>query len=180
MINLIPNEEKKKKVKDFYFRLGVVTLAMFGTVMFVATFAITPAFVLSVVRKNTAENKLAEETNKPIPKLDEDTLAAVRNLQTELDLLEKVRGSAYLVSEKVIDEVIANKMADIRLTEITYENLSGAERKISIRGIAPSRERLLLFRRSLEDDPMFKNVDLPISNFVKGSNIQFYLTLIPS
>jgi len=50
---------------------------------------------------------------------------------------------------------------------------------VSIEGIAPSREILLAFRRLLENDPLFKSVDLPISNFIKGSNIRFNLNLIP-
>jgi hypothetical protein len=52
--------------------------------------------------------------------------------------------------------------------------------KISISGRASSREVLLSFRRTLEDNPAFSKVDLPISNFIKGSNIRFYITLTHS
>ena len=61
-----------------------------------------------------------------------------------------------------------------------YENDATKGKKVTVLGIAPSRELLLLFRRALEDDVAFKKVDLPISNFVKGSNIEFSLSLIPS
>jgi len=70
-------------------------------------------------------------------------------------------------------------MFNIKITDISYENDSLNGKKISIQGTAPSREVLLSFRQAFENDNTFKQVDLPISNFVKGSNIQFYLSLIP-
>ena len=76
--------------------------------------------------------------------------------------------------------IILKKMSNIKITDISYENDPLKGRKVSIEGNAPSREILLLFRRALEDDVLFKQVDLPISNFVKGSDIKFYLNLIPS
>jgi len=75
--------------------------------------------------------------------------------------------------------VISKKMTDIKINQILYKN-EPAGKSIGVRGIAPNRERLLLFRRALEEDPLFKKVDLPISNFTKGLNIQFYLSLITS
>ena len=74
-------------------------------------------------------------------------------------------------------------MPAIKITDIAYESRSPDElaqaRKVSIEGTAPSRSALLSFRRALEDDANFQSVDLPISNFIKGSNIQFYLSLVP-
>ena len=61
-----------------------------------------------------------------------------------------------------------------------FKNDPNNKGKIGVQGTAPSRETLLLFRKALEDDVNFKNVNLPISNFVKGSDIKFYLSLIPS
>ena len=85
----------------------------------------------------------------------------------------------YLISEKVIKEVVSRKIPGIEITHIFYENSPINGKKISISGLASSRERLLLFRQSFENYTIFKKVDLPISNFVKGSNIQFNLNLTP-
>ena len=71
-------------------------------------------------------------------------------------------------------------MSSIKITEILYQNDPQTGERINISGKAPNREVLLLFRRILEDNTAFSKVDLPISNFVKGSNIKFYLNLIPS
>jgi hypothetical protein len=180
MINLIPNQEKKRKVKDFYFRLGVVFLAILGFCIFIATLAILPSYFLSSVKKNLANERLEAQKNEPVPVVDQDSLKIMEELNWKLNLIESSEKNKYLVSEKIINEIILQKMSDIKINRINYEDNLASGKEINIHGIAPSRERLLLFRRALEDDVAFKKVDLPISNFIKGSNIEFYLSLIPS
>src|SRR3990167_1469226 len=172
MINLIPNEEKKKKVKDFYYRLLVTAFAVFGFSILIAGVAMLPAYFLSSVRKNLINSKLETEKNQSIPSPDKETLTVVEDLSKKLDLIEKSRNSRYLVSQKVINEIMSEKMPDIKITQIQYRNESIKGKTISISGVASSRDRLLLFKRELENNIAFKKVDLPISNFVKGSNIK--------
>ena len=180
MINLIPNQEKKKKVKDFYFRLGVVSLSMLGLSVFVAVLAIVPSYFLSSVLKNVAHERLEAQKKEPVPAVDQDSLKIMEELDGKLRLIENGEKNTYLVSRYVINQIIVQKMPDIKINNINYKNDPVSGKEINIRGIAPSRERLLLFRRALEDDVSFQKVDLPISNFIKGSNIEFYLKLIPS
>jgi Tfp pilus assembly protein PilN len=94
--------------------------------------------------------------------------------------VEKNEAAKYLLSRSVINEIILNKMPDMKITQISYDSATKTGKTITLRGIAPSRERLLQFRKALEDDSAFKKVDLPISNFVKGSNISFSIGLLPS
>jgi hypothetical protein len=180
MINLIPNQEKKKKVKDFYFRLIVVFFMALGFSILIASISILPSYFLSSVNKNLINLKLEIQKNEPVPLIDQNSLTTMEDLNKKLNLIENAEKNQYLVSQRVINGIVLQKMSDIKINQISYEaNLSG-DKKISIRGIAPSRERLLLFRRALEDDVTFEKIDLPISNFVKGSNIEFYLNLTPS
>lgn len=180
MINLIPNEEKKKKVKDFYFRLAVVVLALFACAMTIATVAIMPAYFLSSVKKNLYNTKLETEKKEVVALFDQQTLDVVNDLKNKLNLTESAQNNKYVVSKQVINQILLKKMPDIKLYGITYDNDSTLGRTINISGVAVSRERLLLFKRALEDDVAFKQVDLPISNFIKGTNISFSITLIPA
>jgi hypothetical protein len=123
------------------------------------------------------------QKNQPVPAIDQQTLLSIEDLNNKLDIIKNAEENKFVISEKVINAIILKKMPSIKITEISYEDdsLKGQEviKKISIRGNAPSREVLLSFRQALEDSVSFKQVDLPISNFIKGSNIQFYLSLIP-
>lgn len=180
MINLIPNQEKKKMVKDFYFRLLVVFFMMLGFSIFIASAAILPSYFLSVAKKNVATLRLESQKNEPIADLDKKTLTAIEDLKKKLALFQKAKGEKFSVAEKAFKEIASRKTSGISVEKIYYENSAQDGKKISVQGKASSREQLVLFGKALEDDSAFKEVDLPISNLIKGSNIEFYLTLIPS
>jgi len=180
MINLIPNEEKKRKVRDFYLRLLVVFFVVLSVPILIAAVGILPSYFLSSVKKDLINNKLEKQQKEPIPPLDQKTLDTVEDVNNKLSLVEKNKANKYIVSQKIINEIISEKIPDIKITEILYQNDPIKGKTVKVNGSAKSREQLLLFRRALEDNTAFQKVDLPISNFVKGSNIQFYLNLIPS
>ena len=178
MINLIPNKEKQKIVKDFYLRFLIVFLYMLGFSAIILTVSILPSFFISMVKVNDASFKLENQKKEPIPEVDQNTLVLIKDVNTKLSLVEKAENNKFEISQRVIKEIVLNKMPDIKINEFFYQNDLTKGRTISINGTALSRERLLLFRQALEEDKSFSSVDLPISNFIKGSNIQFYLSLI--
>ncbi len=179
MINLIPNAEKKEMIKGFYHRLAVLFLIMAGVSFLIAFVAILPSYFLSSVKNRIVNTKLKIQKSEPTPVSNSQTLAVIKDLNTKLTLIEKTQNSKVTILKEVINTIILKKTPNIKITDISYESDPLKGKKISIQGNAPSREVLLLFRQKLEDDNTFKSVDLPISNFVKGSNIQFYLSLIP-
>ena len=180
MINLIGTEEKKKLTTSFFLRVLTVLFLLLAFAVFIIVIAILPSYITSVVKKNEAEAKLVLQKKQPVPIVDQTTMALIKDVNGKLGLIENAEKNKFQISEKVIKEIILNKMPDIKITEFSYINDPATGKKISINGIAPSRERLLFFRQALQNDSAFKSVDLPISNFVKGSNIQFYLSLIPA
>lgn len=186
MINLIPNQEKKKMVRQFYYRLVILFLAMLSVSFFIATLALLPAYFFSSSKYKIASGKLDMQKAESAPLFDKETEAIIKDINNKLNLIENAQKNKFLVSEKIINAILSKKISSIKITQISYENNAigkspeEAGRKVSISGTAPSRETLLSFRKALEDSSDFKSVDLPISNFIKGSDIQFYLSLIPA
>ena len=179
MINLIPIKEKKELIKNFYLRFLVVFFYMLIFSIIILFIVILPSYFISVAKISDAILKLEAQKKEPIPEVDQNTLALIKDVNTKLNLVENAETNKFEISQKVIKEIILNKMSDIKIDEFSFQNDQIKGKTISINGIAPSRERLLLFRQALEEDKTFSSVDLPISNFIKGSNIQFYLNLIP-
>jgi hypothetical protein len=179
MINLIPNEEKKKMSKDFYLRLTTMSFTMLGVSLFAISIAMLPSYFIASTEKNIIDTKL-EMQKKEISLPNQGTLAIIGDLNNKLNLIANAEKSKFIYSERVLNEIILKKIPSIKITEISYQSDITLGTKISISGKAPSREVLLSFRKALESDVNFSQVDLPISNFVKGSNIVFSLTLIPS
>jgi|SRR3989338_1969067 len=177
MINLIPKKEKKAITLSFYYRLVILLLATLNICVLLVFVAILPSYFLSSVKNNIADVKLQTQKNEPMLPIDQEVLSAMQDLDNRLELAENAQKNTFLVSERAINTVVFKKMPGIKITKVFYENDSIKGRVIRIQGNAPSREVLLSFRRALEDDVSFRKVDLPISNFVKGSNIQFSLNL---
>ncbi len=180
MINLIPTEEKKKMVKDFYLRFTVVCLVTLGFVMFIASIALLPSYFFVSTKESAIKSKIENQKNIPLSTPDIETSTAVLNINKRLQIMESAQKGKFSITQKVINEILIEKLPEIKISKIIYEGNTVDSRKIQISGSAPSREKLLLFRLALEDNPAFKKVDLPISNFVKGSDISFFITLLAS
>ena len=180
MINLIPKEEKKKIATAFYYKIAILFFLMVDFSILLACVSLIPSYFISKSKVSSINTKLENLKSLPLPSSDKKSLATIKDVNNKLNLIESSEKNKFLVSEKIINAVLLRKIPNIKITQLNFTDNDASGDKINITGIAPSREVLLLFRKTLEDSPAFKSVDLPISNFVKGSNIQFFLTLTPS
>jgi hypothetical protein len=178
MINLIPIEEKKEIRKDFYYRFLTTLFIMFSFLIFILLVLISPTYLTSYEKKISNNEKLKNQKNEVIPEIDQKAVESIKTLDARLALLLEARKNKYVFSQKVISEIIFQKVPGIKIDSFFYQNDPVDNKKVTITGIAQNREQLLLFRQALENDSSFKNVDLPISNFVKGRDIKFNLNLI--
>lgn len=154
----------------------VFYLYIAGACFLMALFALLPSYFMSSVGENFASAKLESLKNLPVSVPDKETMGAIKDINMKISLIENAEKNNFSILDKVVDEIISRKMPDIKITDINYEKKDGVK-NIKLNGVAPNRERLLLFRQMLEADPDFSSVDLPISNFVKGENINFDLNL---
>jgi hypothetical protein len=180
MINLIPNEEKKLMAKNFFYRLATVFFMALGFCMLIASVTLLPSYFLSSTKEDLITKKLEAEKAEPIDLLDQQTLKTLSDIDNKLLTIEKSEKNKFVVSERIVNQIVSKRISDVKINQIVYENSDTGEKIINIYGTASSRSRLLVFREILEENPLFKQVNLPISNFIKGSNIQFSLSLIPS
>jgi hypothetical protein len=180
MINLIPNQEKKKMVTDFYLRLFIVFFTVMGVSFLIASIAVVPYYFFSKEKFDFANEKLQAQMNVPLPRFDKETNDFIKEIDLKISLIEGAQNGKFLVSEKVIQKVLSKKTPDIKINRISYEETLAKGKVINIIGSATSREKLANFRAILQSDPDFAKVELPISNFIKGANTEFNLTIIPA
>jgi hypothetical protein len=177
MINLIPNQDKKKMIQHFYARLLIVLLLALTISLFIGSVALLPAYFISATQKDIATQKLASQKSAPLPKYDQDALLVVQDLNDKFKLLEAAEANRYIVTERIIKHIVSEKPSNIKLDYLSYSTDNPEAPVVSLRGFAPSRESLLAFRSVLQNDKNFTNIDLPISNFIKSNNIQFSITV---
>lgn len=177
MINLIPNEEKKKIIADFYFRFFSVFFIMLALGFCILAVLLFPSYFLSVIENRSVNARLVSQANEAIPLPDKNTLSAVDDLNKKISIAEDFEKQNQSLIGKVMDPVLSSKIKDIKITSLSYMKLPEKPGQMTVSGVATNREALVLFRQNLEKNVAFSSVDLPISNFVKGSNIRFSLEL---
>ena len=93
MINLIPNQEKKKMVKGFYFRLAMLSLWMLCIPLLIALLVLLPSYFFSNYKNNLATKKLETQKAEQVPLFDQETTAIIQDINTKLKLIpESVAG----------------------------------------------------------------------------------------
>jgi len=165
-------------IKDFYLRLVVVFIMVLGVSVVISSFALVPSYFFSLTKKKFSEEKLLQQKSVPTPQFDQNALLLIGELNSKLSLIENTKKNKFLVSERVINEILSKRTSDIKINKISYQINPLNEHAISIHGTAPSREKLLFFRQTLEADARFSKIHLPISNFIKGTDIKFTVDLI--
>lgn len=179
MINLIPNEEKKKIRKNFYVRVVIVSFFVLGIGILISNFILVPALFYASLEKKLVTDSFNQNQNKFNLETSKDNKVLIENLENKILIIKNAQKNKFLVSERVINILLAKKTEGIKITEINF-NSNEKGKSINIRGQALSREKLLLFKKNLEKDINFTKVDLPVSNFIKSTDIEFNLVLMPA
>ncbi len=180
MINLIPSEEKKKIRKDFYMRVVIVSFFVLGIAILLSNIMLIPAVFYASLEKTLVENHFNNNQNQLSLELNPEDKTLVDSLNSKINLVNNFQKDKFLVSVRVIDNILNRKTDGIKIKDINYTNDVSKGKSINIRGQASSREKLVIFKNKLSEDANFKKVDLPVSNFIKSSDIEFNLVLIPS
>ena len=166
--------------KRFFWRILVMSFTVSALAIMIGSFALVPSHLLSSVKQRLITERLNLQSHMAVPEGSRDTLLISKELNHKFDLIDYARDNEFLVSQEIIKKIVSHKTNEIRITQIAFSEENTGVREASIRGNALTRDGLLFFSRSLESEPAFSNVNLPISNFIRGTNIQFFITLTPA
>lgn len=174
MINLLPLPEKKTIRREYYRRLIVLSLKGFLLLAAVAAIPVLPVYLRMNLSENVADARLAALAAGRASSLEREVRASVTDINQKLSIF--ALKPEWNFSREILQPVLDHRGASIQLNSIFAERTpAGAVAKL--RGQAADRDKLLGFRQRLEAVPEFARVDLPISNFVKGRNIEFSLEI---
>lgn len=177
MINLIPSQEKKKIQKDFYLRFFILVFLVISFAVAISMVLLSPSLFYSSIQKNIVKDQIDNLKNNNVTGINPEYAKTIQDVNDKLKKVNDFRGYKFLISENIINEVIKSKTSGIRITEINYSFDENKGKVLQLRGDALTRENLLFYKNSLEKNPNFKSIDLPISNFIKPTNLQFNLMI---
>jgi len=174
-INLLPPAEKKQLELANFIRLA----ASFGIWISVSLII----FVLLLVSAYGSLVILLKDQNR---------LIEIRRADRKTQRLVEIEGTIEKVNNQLIDinlkqkELIVWTPALEELSEITPNGIyldnfayQASLNRINITGLANTRDTLLFFQKQLEDSPYFVEIDAPLSNLIKQTNINFSFSFQP-
>jgi len=179
MINLLPINEKKSAHKIYIVRVSITFLVFLLVSIFAGVVFLFPSILLIRVKGNSA-TELVSIARETISRSEGGTVAGIaRKVNEKLTLLVSEEERHFLLSP-VFKKVLNTKTQKLKITGLFYKqgpNNDLREEKIIVRGRSVRREELLSFVKALQTEPLFVNVDLPISDLVESEDIPFSITI---
>jgi hypothetical protein len=175
MLHLLPEDHKKKVVKEYHMRLAVILFTSVIFIMVVSAVLAIPAYVVSygkyaeiVAQKSGIDFEIAK-----IEK--EDSSKEVKELTDMVDLIKNNNTLVYPTD--VVEQIILQKPKGITISNFTYTPSADGQVVIDISGESATRQNLAEFSEILKKIENFSGVIIPISSFAKDRDIEFNLKI---
>jgi hypothetical protein len=176
MANLIPPQAHTQVKNEYRLRVLTVWMVLLGCACLIVAVLNAPLYVLIRGQLDAYLTEYAQ-ANVESESFKESELAVTR-ANTIGILLSGTKKQEILSG--VIAEIEAQSGEGISLTEISLSRTEeGTLTPILIKGIAKSRLSLTTFQKNLEEHPLFKKANLPLSNLAQDRDISFSITLDP-
>jgi len=173
MINLLSPQEKTVNLARKKLTLALIfefSLFLFLACFLLATLAVRIYLIGEVnFRKIGISEREAEVDISKIVSFEKKIVDLNKRLE---DI-----GGFYKVGldfSEITDKIFQYLPSGSYLTDISFRR-DATGLKLALNGFIPTREKLLEFKKSLEQEEAFKKITFPASNWVSATNISFYL-----
>lgn len=176
VINILPYTEKLKIKREYWMRLSGTIIFLLSLVFIVATTLLFPSYFYTSTKEKLAENRL-ETFNLENPEVNIDDLnKTILDTNNKLIVLSNTK-QKYQVGVDIVEKFFNNKIEGITYSQIFFNKKNETSLTMEVHGIAVDRNALHNLKTSLDSNPDFSLVDLPISNFLEKSNLNFVIFL---
>jgi len=176
MANLLSLEYKRKIRRRAIYKLLIVYILGFTTVLILASVFLTPSYMLAESKRLTAEKNLELLKTSISAKQNEEFEKTLKETTQKLQVLDVPPTKKFY---EVVGLLVDARTEGLSFNAINFRDASGnvGVYNLQLSGFAPSRETLLQFRNNLKEVPIFSNVNLPISVLARDRDIDFSMQL---
>ena len=171
MVNLLPIENKVL-IKKEYLRRLVMTFGSFSFVVVIIAVLLLVFLLFLVNKEKNDYGAYLSLEQKHLTFLDEEEVTSfVADINSKTAAFEENSGKSKKTSGAI------EKIVKAKTKGITIDRFSLSGGKVAFGGAAKTRNDLLFFVDNLKKEPDFKNIDSPISNFLKESDVKFNISI---
>lgn len=176
MFNLIPENLKATIIREYSGRRLIVWFAGFALLCIALFIFLLPTYIHVVFEEKDLLTQTEFLKDSAQFKKADDIVRVITETNEQLRVVSTPSYNTTPVS--AIEKIILSKNTNIRITDIQYTQIVEEEgSKVSVAGIANTRDSLRQFVSSLEAVEVFSQVTLPVSNFAKDRDIDFSVNL---
>jgi len=175
MLNLLPQEERKKLISEYKIRLSIVITTFVCLILFIAIVGLFPSYASKKTemeellnQKNAADQQNSVESLKQADTLVSSNKVLAGYLEGRITSL---RAASPVTA--VLKDIFSKKTSSINLIGIDI-----SEKLVTVKGVAATRAALIVFHNDLRKVPMFKNASLPISDIAKSTDANFSIEIV--
>lgn len=178
MSNLLPLEQKKNLTNEYHLRVWTVGLFLVAALFAIAIVLLVPPYVLSLHEAQVAQAQVDSLKKEIATKQSVDSTKVISDTNTTLQKINGFIGqeTASLSPHDMITKFLSYVDPAISITNIYYTT-GDKGGQLSVRGVAKDDVSLSAFAKTLQSEPYFSSVNLPVSTFVKTTDISFAITI---
>jgi hypothetical protein len=178
MLNLLPEEHKKKIIGEYTKRVWTVVLVGIIIVSIISGVFLLPVYLMTYGRYSEAAKEkanlevlIAESQKNSKQEVIKDIYGVIATLDTF---------KPFALPGALVQALVLDRVSGISINHIIYTPSAGQPPVIDVVGKASTRNSLMAFSEKLKADGAFSSVYIPISDFTQEKNITFSLKLIAS
>lgn len=176
MTNLIPPDAKRAVVIEYWIRVITVWFVLIGFALIAIAVLKIPTYVLveSQLRAFSGEYEKAINDSEQFEKAQEAITEANEIAELLTNSTDTVDLSSLIT---ILDELSGTEVV---INNFKFTKTDGEISAISVKGMAATRQSLATFSEDIEQQPLFSEAELPISNLAKDRDIGFSIDITPA
>jgi Tfp pilus assembly protein PilN len=180
LINLLPPDRKRAFRRGYFFRLGTVAVLLLCAMVVIHGVFLLPSYLYLHAIKQTRETELAGLDAKLSGPEQEAITARLSSLEGSASYLARL--DTVPTASAAVRGILAVPRSGVRLRSITFAppTPGAADGKMTLSGVASTREALRAYVLALQQAPFVASAELPISAYAQETDIDFTITLTGS
>ena len=177
MSNLLSPQEIKHIKLLYRKRVIVVAFRLLIVLSIIAGVCLVPSYIYSKQEESDLLATKAMYEQRETGELKQSLISAINDINTRLTGFNETTFSSPIVAS-FIDPIMKARVASVYISKLDYATTANTSvASVEIAGVATSREDILTFAGNLKNIPGVTAVDVPITNFIKESNMPFTITI---
>ena len=176
MINLVPDNIKKKLIGDYQRRRFVVAGSLFIALILIGGILLSSFYLALLFREKSVEKLLVASPIQSAKENFDYTQEITREINRRSRMVLKTK--SLFKPSIALGEMFDLASTDVAITKFSFQLDQDDELFVSISGTATDRLALVDYLEKIKNHSAVSELNAPVSNLIQGGNNDFSLTFV--